>query len=103
MIHSTVKLPTKQFPELRGYYCIQGKTLYCPAIYVTIEGRGYLREFVVWAKENFDCVKFPSLISPKLEYILVKKYGFSMTQELHEMIGEYVPVAVWEKEVKKNE
>ena len=101
MSHSTIMLPTEQFPNLWGYYCVEGKTIYCPAISVTIEGKGYLREFVAWAKENFDCVKFPSLISSKLEYILIKRYGFSMIEELHERLGEHVPVAVWNKELEK--
>ena len=100
MNNLTINLPTEQFPELRGYYCIQGKTLYCPAIFIDNEGKGHLREFVKWTKQNFDCVKFPSLISPKLEFILTRLYGFSMTKELHERIGEYVPVAVWKKDLK---
>jgi len=92
----TTIMPTDQFPKIQGYYCVIEKTIYCPAIIIDDEGKGYLREFVNWSKDNFDCVKFPSLISPKLEMIL-KHYGFHMTKEFHEEMGEDVPVAVWNK------
>lgn len=89
-----MKQLTEVYPDVLGAIFDEGEMgVYVPVVMSKKPGCGNVGRFIDGLLSKHKVVKFPNIISSRLEEML-KRRGFQLTYEWAEQYGEYVDVWV---------
>ncbi len=103
MIETTIKiinLPTVEFPNCSGYYCIEGKKIYVPAFFSKTSRQGILKDFILKMQKQYNEIQFTAIISETLLYILTRA-GFKHKKVFVDCYEEWTDTMTWVKKETK--
>lgn len=87
----------KLAPGIMGHLIDEGvKGVYIPAFYSLTEGKGNTGRFIDGLKEKYSVVKFPNIINPQLEGMLIRR-GFKKKREYVPCLKGHADVYVWKR------
>jgi hypothetical protein len=94
------------FPEpMGGYYWREGDALYIPVVitkWTALDGRGAVAAVIARAMETMRVVKFPTVVSARLDAMLARR-GFVEETEPFVEVNDVVEVRVWRRPSPKTD
>lgn len=88
--------PQLLFPGVMGLTVKRRGTISVVFIMSVEEGRGHVSRYIDHLKQKYSVIRFPNIISKRLENMLVKR-GFEHVEEWDTFYGGIADVYVWRK------
>lgn len=100
LLGKTIELKTIE-PNIEGYAVECGENgIYVPLLFSKKENEGNINRLIVKLKLQYPLIKFPNVLSPKLQIMLIRQ-GFKLTTEYSSEYEENIEVWVWENNMGK--